>query len=223
MRYALSYVNRTDAGEKLIPLLKNKINKETVLFTIPRGGVIVAKPIATRFHFPIHLLMIKKISHPENEELAIGACGLTEYILEQNYILSKNDLYNRLQKLRANLALRQTQLSYSLPLSDLSGKTVLLIDDGAATGLTLLCGVRELKKMHPERIILAIPVASYDAEKLLRREVDEFICPVINTQLQSVGQYYHDFSQVSDVEVRKMVKPEKIQSESESESERRKK
>lgn len=199
------YTNRHEAGQKLASLLTNLIDQQTILFAIPRGGVAVAQPISETYHLPIHLLMIKKISHPENEELAIGACGPTEYLLEEKDTLTAEELNSTLKMLRTHLASRQSQLSSSLPLSDLSGKTVLLVDDGAATGLTLLCGIHELKKMHPTRILLAIPVAAEEAAQALKLEVDEFICPIVSRSLGAVGEFYQEFSQVSDEEVKELL------------------
>ena len=199
------FVDRNDAGLKLFELLKNKINQHTILYAIPRGGVAVAKPISAHFKLPIHLLMIKKISHPDNSELAIGACGLTDYILGEENALTDEQLQSTLRSLREKLIAKQAYLSASDPLTDLSGRTAIIIDDGAATGLTLLCGIHEIKKLHPDKTVLAIPVASEDAADLLKQEVDELICPAIKKQLHSVGEYYEDFKQVSDDEVKEMI------------------
>ena len=100
---------------------------------------------------------------------------------------------------------RQSQFSMSSTMVDVTGKTALLVDDGAATGLTLLCGIRELRRLNPKKIILAVPVASESAKQRLTPEVDQFICPIVSPFLGAVGEFYKDFSQVSDDDVRSMM------------------
>jgi putative phosphoribosyl transferase len=203
---SIYYIDRKDAGTKLLPFIKKYIGQETLLFAIPRGGVAVAEPIAAYFKLPVHLLMIKKISQPGNEELAIGACGLKTFVLDERRLLNKKELNTVLHAIREKLLQRQTLLTNEVSSFNLSSKTALLIDDGAATGQTLLCGIHELKQMNPERIILAVPIASSDAEKLLKPEVDEFICPQVEEHLYAIGAFYEDFQQVTDDEVKKILR-----------------
>jgi putative phosphoribosyl transferase len=199
------YQNRTDAGKKLIPILKDKISSNTVLFAIPRGGVEVAAPIASHFKLPIHLLMVKKISHPNNIEMAIGACGLTEYVINSHSLLTENELEITLHQLRDSLQHRLEVYGFKDSPENLKSKSVILIDDGIATGATVQCGIRELRKLNPDRIVLAVPVAASDATQFLTPLVDEFICPSIKQHLQAIGTYYDDFLQVSDSEVREFL------------------
>lgn len=202
---SIYYLDRKDAGTKLLPFIKKYIGRDTLLFAIPRGGVAVAQPIAAYFKLPVHLLMIKKISHPRNEELAIGAFGLNTFVLDERRQINEKELDTVLHAIREKLLQRQNLLTNEVSSFNLSSKTALLIDDGAATGQTLLCGIRELKQMNPERIILAVPIASSDAEKLLKPEVDEFICPQVKEHLYAIGAFYKDFHQVTDEEVKNIL------------------
>jgi putative phosphoribosyl transferase len=108
------FLDRKDAGSKLIPFIDHHINFNTLIIAIPRGGVSVAEPIAEHFKLPIHLLMIKKISHPDNKELAIGACGLTEYVLDDQGLLNEKELEVTISSLREKLESRQKSFQQRL-------------------------------------------------------------------------------------------------------------
>lgn len=200
------YRNREEAGAILAEYLAHlKIEPDLVVLGIPRGGVVVAAVVAHALKAPLDLLPARKIGAPGNPEFAIGAvAGDTEYI--------DQDLIKRLgipeRYVQSELA-RQRELSLAQgrrlrgtrePI-DISGKTVIVIDDGVATGATVLAALRALRKKGPRRLILAVPVGPMDSIETLRQVADEVVCPLVPEWFWSVGSHYENFEQVSDEEV----------------------
>ena len=195
------YNNRQDAAEKLIPLLKEYIDTESVVLAVPRGGVPIGYAIARHYNLPLDLLLIKKIGHPSNPELAIGAVSLEDEILDDYFSISNEYTNNEIKEIRENLKLRFKKFMGNRSSVDLKNKTVLIVDDGIATGNTLLSAIQLVRRKSPKKIIIAVPVAPYDTAVKIRSKVETFICPNIPVNFRGVGEFYYDFSQVSDEEV----------------------
>jgi putative phosphoribosyl transferase len=204
------FQNRIDAARQLAQRLKNYKNEEGVILAIPRGGVPIAYEIAKELEWPLDLMLTKKLGHPKHKEYAIGAVGLNEKILIPHPDIPESYIESETEAIRSRLTqMRQKFMGDKQP-ENVKGKTVILIDDGIATGNTILASVEILRKQHPAKIIVAVPVASYSAVRKLSSKADEVIVLSIPEEFYGVGQFYFDFTQVSDEEV--MTDLKKVQS-----------
>jgi predicted phosphoribosyltransferase len=195
------YINRHDAAMKLIPLLEKYKKEDAIILAIPRGGVPIGFYLANKFHFPMELLITKKIGHPLNKEVAIGAVSLEDKIVDNYPNIPQEYIDDEVQKIRQLLNERYKKIIGSKNPIDLKGKTVLIVDDGIATGNTLLLAIQMIRNKKPNKIVVAIPVAPFESAKKIKSKVDELICPFITDDFTGVGSYYYDFSEVKDEEV----------------------
>lgn len=196
------FKNRTEAAKLLVEKLKKRDITNAVVLAVPRGGVPVGYEMAKALHLPLDIFLSKKIGHPYNPEYAIGSVTLEGAVL--NGRAANIDLaYIKTQtaKIREQLRERYKKFRGNRPALDVSGKTVILTDDGVATGNTLFAAIEDLRKKAPARIIVAVPVSPPETAKKLRRLADELICLCTPDDFYGVGQYYEDFGQVDDVEV----------------------
>ena len=195
------FEDRYEAALHLIPLLEKYKQDDGVVLAVPRGGVPIGFLIARHFRFPLEVLLTKKIGHPGSPELAIGAVSLENEIIDNRYGVDDKYILHQIKKIRASLQERyKTFMGEKEPL-DLKDKTVIIVDDGIATGNTILVSIKLIRTKHPRKIVVAVPVApSITAGKILD-EADDFICVHISDQFFGVGQFYRDFSQVTDAEV----------------------
>lgn len=207
----LSYTyfkDRNEAGKSLAKLLNN-LPPDTIIYALPRGGVIIASEISKELKLPLNLIVAKKISSPYSSELAIGAVSADGSSIYTDEILSIDPLWIADSTKKAQQeAKRQKDLytHYTESIS-CSGKTALLVDDGIATGLTLKAAIQELKIYHkPNKIIVVAPVASSDVIKKIEQLGVEVITKLTVRNLTSVSQYYQSFPQVTDAEVIKTLK-----------------
>ena len=195
------YNNRKDAALKLIPLLGKYKAEDCVVLAVPRGGVPIGYYVAEKFNFPMELLLTKKIGHPLNSEVAIGAVSLEDSIVDNYPNIPQKYIDTEIQRIRIFLKERHNKFMGDHKAIDLKGKTAIVVDDGIATGNTLLLAIQMIRKNKPKRIIVAVPVAPEDAARKIAKEVDELICPLITNDFHGVGSFYADFSEVSDEEV----------------------
>lgn len=195
------YKNRYDASLKLIPFLEKYQNTDSVILAVPRGGVPLGYSIARILNLPLDLLLAKKIGHPFNKELAIGAVTIEDEITDDYPYISSDYFNEQIQKIRESLIKSYKKFSGDRTPIDLKNKTIIIIDDGIATGNTLLSAINMIRKKVPKKIIVAVPVAPTDSAKKISDQVDEFICPLVTDSFIGVGGYYLDFSQVTDEEV----------------------
>lgn len=194
------FKNRTAAGQLLAERLKQYQNK-ALLLAIPRGGVPVALPIAKILHLPLALVLIKKIGHPNNKEYAIGAASLTDYFVTENSDVSETYIIAEIQKIRKRLNEMKDKFKHDFTSLTIKNKTIILVDDGLATGITAFHTAKLLRKYNPKKIILAVPVASLSAIELIQTVVDELVVLNASSFFQAVGLFYEDFKEVSDAEV----------------------
>lgn len=195
------YTDRNDASLKLISLLEKFKSDKCVILAIPRGGVPIGYNIARKFHFPMDLLLTKKIGHPLNKEVAIGAVSLENEIVDDYPYISKGYIEDQILEIREALKNRYEKFVGDRTPVNVKNKTVIIVDDGIATGNTLLAAIKMIRGKSPKKIVVAVPVAPTDSAKKISDNVDEFICPLITDNFIGVGGYYMDFYQVSDEEV----------------------
>ncbi len=195
------FIDRTDAGIKLAERLKKYNDDSVILLAIPRGGVPVAYSIAKESGFPLELILTKKIGYPGNKEYAIGAATLTDYFIIPHERVSEEYINKEVERIRLRLREMQDKFKSTIDLEKLQGKTVIIIDDGIATGNTLQATVQLLRKSKPRKIVIAVPVASESAVEKLSEVADEVVVLMIPPAFFGVSAFYENFEQVSDEEV----------------------
>jgi predicted phosphoribosyltransferase len=195
------FTDRYEAAIQLGQVLEKYKNQEGVILAVPRGGVPIGYYLAKHLDFELDLLMTKKIGHPSNEEYAIGAVGLEDSIMED--ILDIPEEYLKKETLRIRQELRESYKKFMgrNEQTDIRGRIVIVVDDGIATGRTILATLRILQGKQPRKLIVAVPVASRQAAELIKQEVDEFICLYTPFPFYGVGRFYRQFDQVNDKEV----------------------
>jgi putative phosphoribosyl transferase len=205
------FSNRREAGRLLARALRGYAGRPDVLVLgLPRGGVPVASEVASALDAPLDVLVVRKLGVPGQDELAMGAVasgGITVFnrdLIEQLGI-SQAAIDRVTEQELAELARReQTYRGESAPL-DVTGRTVIIVDDGLATGATMSAAVAALRAMRPVRIIVAAPVASRDAMRLLRQTADDCVSVLEPEPFHGVGLWYEDFAQTSDREVQQLL------------------
>ena len=195
------YYDRIDAGLILAKELMKYKNDPGIVLAVPRGGVPIAYYVATQLGFPMDLLLTKKIGHPGNSEYAIGAVSLTDRFVVPHEDVSQEYIDRETEMIRIKLKEMYVKFMGDKDPEPIKDKTVIVIDDGIATGNTLLSTISMLKKSEPAKIIIAVPVASQNAINKLSGLVDEIVCPLIPDTFYGVGGFYKNFDQVSDEEV----------------------
>jgi putative phosphoribosyl transferase len=203
--------NRQEAGRRLASRLGKYANREDVIVLgVPRGGVPIAFEVATTLNLPLDIFVLRKLGVPGHEELAFGAIGsggvrvLNASVVEHLGI-SDLDIALVTRAEREELERRERLYRGSRPPLDVHGRTVILVDDGIATGSSLRAAIHALRQMRPAAIVIATPVAPQGTCNRLRHEVDELVCAEMPEPFHGVGQFYHDFSQVSDEEVNELL------------------
>ncbi len=204
------FSSRLEAGRLLAQkLVSEKINK-AILLAIPRGGVVVGSLISQELGWPLSLVVAKKLSAPQNEELAIGAVGETrssvflnkglvsQLDIDQGYLSQEIDL-------KIAQAKRRKKFFSSWPWPSLANKKVVIVDDGVATGATIIAAARQIKKEKPDEVIVAVPVISTAALEEIKKEVDRVVYLKAPKLFFSVSQFYENFEQVSDEEVKRLL------------------
>jgi predicted phosphoribosyltransferase len=193
--------DRIEAGFLLAAKLKKYKNDPGIVLAVPRGGVPVAYAVAKELGFPIDVVLTKKIGHPMNPEYAIGAASLTDHFVIPHENVSKKYIEEELQKIRIRLREMYNRFMGDKEPESLKGKTVIIIDDGIATGNTILGTVNVIRKSQPGKLVIGVPVASKVAMEKLSKEVDEAVAVLVPEEFYGVGAFYEDFEQVSDEEV----------------------
>ncbi len=205
------FKNRQDAALQLSDkLLDYKNRKDSIILGIPRGGVETAYYLSQELNLPLDIVVTKKIGFPGHEELAVGAVDADGNIelnegLIKSYSIEKEAMMRKGKEIKKMLDVRLKNLRGDKPLPDLKGKTVILTDDGIATGFTVKAALHYLQNKDAREIILAVPVSAQDALADLKKEADKVVCLHSPTLFGAVGQFYEKFDQVSDSEVKKML------------------
>jgi len=206
------FQDRADAGRQLAARLPVYANRPDVLvLALPRGGVPVAYEVARTLHAPLDVFLVRKLGVPGQEELAMGAIASGGVlVLNDEVVDALNmppeiiDIIARTEK--QELARRERAYRDDRPPPDVRGKTVILIDDGLATGTTMRAAVAALRKFGPARIVVAVPVGSADTCAELQNAADEVICLATPEPFYAVGLWYGNFTQTTDGEVRELLR-----------------
>jgi predicted phosphoribosyltransferase len=199
------FQDRIDAGLALSRHLQHYKRVDGVTLAVPRGGVPVAFPVARILELPLEIVLSKKIGHPRHKEYAIGAVSLTGQIVSPNPAASEEYIEQETINIREQLKQMYIKYMGDKQHRPVKGKVVIIIDDGVATGNTLLSTIDIIRNDQPKKIVVAVPVASQQAAKKLSEVTDEFICAWIPSQFNSVGEFYVDFTQITDEEVIHML------------------
>jgi putative phosphoribosyl transferase len=199
--------DRVEAGRELAKRLEAYADQPKVLVLgIPRGGVPVAFQVAVKLHAPLDVFIVRKLGTPGQEELAFGAIAsggirfLDREIIDATGI-SESEMERITAKEEEELARReQAYRGKRKPLS-IEGQVIILVDDGIATGSSMYAAIRAIRRMKPARIVVAVPVAPISTCRCLKSDADEIVCVQMPESFHAIGQFYEDFSQVTDGEV----------------------
>ena len=200
------FADRRDAGLQLAEKLKHYTGKGVLILALPRGGVVIGSEIASTISAPLDVLIVRKIGFPGQEELAIGAVSETgSVVLNQQLIYTSGVTTKYIED---EIAAHSDEIERRIrlyrdgrPLEKLEGKTIILVDDGVATGATMKAAIAALKGQNIAKLIVAIPVSPITTADELKTMADEFICLSTPPDFISVGNYYKKFYQVTDDEV----------------------
>ena len=203
--------DRRHAGRVLAQVLAGYANRShMIVLALPRGGVPVAYEVAKALHAPLDVFVVRKLGVPGHEEYAMGAIAsggvrvLNDEVVRRLGIPdSAVDAVTRSEQ--GELERRERLYRTGRPLPNLRGRTVILVDDGLATGSTMLAAVRAVRAQQPKRIVVAVPTAAAETCAQLRSEADEVVCATTPEPFRAVGTWYDDFSQTSDEEVRELL------------------
>jgi len=206
----LLFEDRCQAGEKLAEKLSPYRGQHPLILAVPRGGVTVAKLIWDNLGGELDLIITRKIGAPYQPELAIGAVTSDGFVMINENVVSRlNVNAEYIDKVageeQIEIQRRLEMYRGNRPLPDVDNRLVILVDDGVATGYTLLAALRSLKEKEPLKLILAVPVGPPDTFSMLENEVDELVCLEAPPHFAAVGQFYRNFDQVSDAEVSAML------------------
>jgi putative phosphoribosyl transferase len=206
----LTFKDRKEAGQKLARALAGLKGKEVVVLGIPRGGVVVAWEVAEALGAQLDVVVTRKIEAPGEPEYALGAVtqegdvimdresaeslGATTGYLDEQVRLKREEVKERLQRLRGDV-----------PYPTLEGKVVVIVDDGIATGSSVSAAVMSVKRRKPKEIIVAVPVAPVDAVQSLSEDGTKVVCLEAPGSFLAIGEFYDDFEQVEDIEVKRLL------------------
>lgn len=203
----MKFSNRTEAGKRLAEALHAFANlKDIIVLALPRGGVPVGYEIAQALHAPLDVFLVRKLGVPGHSEFAMGAIAMGDVIVLNKPIIKELNVTD--EELQAVLGRERKELQRradvyrgnheSLPIKD---KTVILVDDGIATGATMSAAIKALRLLSPAKLVVAVPVAAMDTYEEMIPSVDDFICLLKPDDLQAVGLWYENFPQTEDAEV----------------------
>ena len=205
--------NRREAGRILAPRLQHLAGERPVVLALPRGGVPVAYEIARALHAELDLLLVRKLGAPGHEEVGIGAVVdgadpqivLNEAVMRQ---IAPSPDYIRAEVMRQLRELERRRQLYrgDRKPPEVAGRTVIVVDDGIATGGTIRAALRGLRKSGPDRLVLAVPVSPREVAEQLSSECDELVCLLLPEPFHAVGAHYADFTQTTDAEVVELLK-----------------
>lgn len=205
------FADRYDAGKKLAKLLKDyKEKPNTIALALPRGGVPVAYEVAIALSIPLDVYVVRKLGVPGHAELAMGAIASGGTVIYNENIvrqlnIEKEDINHVIVQEEEELKRREAIYRGDRPFPDLKNKTILLIDDGIATGATTRAAIKGLRAHDPAELILAVPVAAQSTCEEIAKEVDKMICPLKPENFYAVGLWYEQFSQTQDEEVSELL------------------
>ncbi len=204
------YRDRSEAGQALARHLASHVHDNTLVLALPRGGVLVAAEITRALDLPLDVFLVRKIGHPSNPELAIGAIASGGVQLLDDSLIAaegipKEVVTDIITRESAELRRREALYRGERPPPDLAHRRLILVDDGLATGYSLRVAVLALQHVRPPHITVAVPVGAPDSCATLAAAVDELVCPVQPNPFHAVGLWYDHFPAVSDDQVREIT------------------
>jgi putative phosphoribosyl transferase len=208
---AARYRNRADAGRRLAAELRAYAGRpDVIVLALPRGGVPVAFEVARALGAPLDIFVVRKLGLPAHPELAMGAIASGGIrVLDQAAIRRFGVTEQEVAAVAAveerELERRERQYREGVPLPDVAGKTVILVDDGLATGATMTAAAAALRTQRPAKVIVAVPVSAQETCDAFRDIVDEIVCGATPEPFLAVGMWYEDFSQTTDEEVHDLL------------------
>lgn len=206
----LPFAHRLEAGDLLgIELARRIPAGNAVVLALARGGVPVGFAVANRLGLPLDVIVARKLGVPWQPELAMGAIAGAARVLNEAMLaeleISSGEVESVIAREQAEMKRREKLYRAGQPPIDLAGKTAILVDDGLATGSTMLAAVRHARHLKSARIVVAVPVGSKEACDRLREEADDVVCLATPEFFYAVGEWYRDFRQVGDDEVRNLL------------------
>ena len=186
-----------------------RVGKDAIILALTRGGVPVGYEVADRLDLPLDVIVVRKLGVPWQPELAMGAIAGTARYLDRRIIqalgISDEEIEDIIAREQAEIRRREALYRGGKAAPDLHGKSAILIDDGLATGSTMLAAVRHARSLKPARLIIGVPVGSKEATARLGQDADELICLATPEVSSAVGEWYRDFRQVDDAEVENLL------------------
>jgi len=207
----LPFQDRAEAGRLLgAELASQKLGANTVVMALPRGGLPVGFEVAEALKAPLDVVVVRKLGVPWQPELAMGAIAGGTRILDRRVIqecqISDEAVEAVIARETQEMERREKLYRRGLAALDLAGRTVVLVDDGLATGSTMVAAARHIRSAHPHKLIVAVPVGSSQACNRLRKEADECVCLALPEPFFAVGEWYTDFRQVTDAQVQAILR-----------------
>jgi putative phosphoribosyl transferase len=205
------FTNRSDAGRRLAAALSSYAGRADVLvLALPRGGVPVAFEVARALSVPLDIFVVRKLAVPGHEEFAMGAIAsggirLMDDALVRQLGISEREIEDVARAEQRELERRERQYRGDRPLPDVAGRTAILVDDGLATGASMRVAVAALRREHPARIVVGVPIAPAETCEALREEADTVVCALTPEPFAAVGLWYEDFEQTTDDEVHSLL------------------
>ncbi len=205
----MRFHSRAHAAELLVQRLRTSYqNKNPLVLGVPRGAMPMANIIADALRGELDVVLVHKLSHPEQAELAIGAIDEAGNAFVNDWAADLDPAYLAAEKKRQLALLRERRAGYT-PLRapiDPAGRLVIVVDDGSATGSTMTAALRAIRARQPKKLVGAVAVASPDAARAMQRECDALVCLNVPAEFYAVGQFFEDFHQVSDQDVTAILK-----------------
>jgi putative phosphoribosyl transferase len=200
------YADRRQAARQLSQSLRGYEAHHPLILGIPRGGVVVADTIARALKTDLDIVLTRKLGAPGNPELAIGAVAENgrvqlQYEIAEKVGADEDYIEREIQRQLTEIEARRQHYRQVLPKASLEGRTVILVDDGVATGATMQASLWAARDEAPKEVVIAVPVGAQDAIERLERDADDVICPYVPPYFYAIGQFFADFGQVEDQEV----------------------